>query len=159
MGSGKSSVGAALAAKLGWEFTDLDSYVEHKAGKSIDRIFSEHGESVFRALEAEAVRDRIVMSEVEGFNLVLALGGGTLCINSVRPLILEHTECVWLKASAATVRERLSGTSGRPLFAPESVEKLLCEREPIYAQARRVVCTDSLGIDGVVEEISSFLTA
>ena len=148
MGAGKSSVGQALAERLGWRFTDLDSYVEHKAGKSVARIFAEDGEGVFRALEAEAVRDRIIMSEVEGFDLVLALGGGTLTINSVRPLILSRTRCIWLKVSPQTALERIGGSKERPLLT-EDPSKLLEERLAIYSLA-----PESIGTDGkTVEEI------
>ena len=61
MGSGKSSVGAELATLLGFEFIDLDCYIEEKIGLSIKDIFEMQGEEGFRAIEAEALRDVVVM--------------------------------------------------------------------------------------------------
>ena len=52
MGSGKTTVGRALARRLGWEFADFDAEVERRAGRSVPRNFAEWGESAFRALEA-----------------------------------------------------------------------------------------------------------
>ena len=78
MGSGKSSVGVRLATCLGYEFIDLDYYIEKKIGLSIDEIFKEQGEDGFRAIEAEALRDVVIMHKLTAENLVLALGGGTL---------------------------------------------------------------------------------
>ena len=91
MGSGKSSVGAELATLLGFEFIDLDCYIEEKIGLSIKDIFEMQGEEGFRAIEAEALRDVVVMHTLTHKDLVLALGGGTIAIKGVRHLILEDT--------------------------------------------------------------------
>lgn len=107
MGSGKSSTGLALAGLLGWEFIDLDRYIEGKIGRSPEQIIAQDGETRFRAVEAEALRDVVIMHQLTGENLVLALGGGTIMTTSVRHLILEDTRCVYLRTSDEELRKRL----------------------------------------------------
>lgn len=157
MGCGKSSVGRILAEKMGWDFTDLDRYIEHKKGISIPDIFEREGEDAFRALEAEAFRDNLIMSRIEGRDLVLALGGGTLGITTIRPMILEKTSCVYLKTSPATLRERLSGSEGRPLLKSGTIEDLLEKRSPLYEQAPYIVETDGRTPEEIAEAISGTL--
>lgn len=153
MGSGKSSVGKILSGMLGFQFIDLDAYIEHKKGISIADIIKEEGENSFRALEAECVRDVIIMSQLTGNDLVLALGGGTLTIGSVRELILENTHCVYLRARFDTVAERVgNNVSSRPLFSKESYG----ERQCIYEQAGTIIDTDGKTPETVAEEIKLF---
>ena len=135
MGCGKTCTGRALAERLGWEFVDLDEYIVHKWGRSVPELFGE-GELFFRALEAEAVRDVIVMRQVAGGDLVLALGGGTLEITSVKPLILEQTVCIYLEAGESFLRGWLEGTeSRRPMLASCDISALLERRRPVYELA------------------------
>ena len=116
MGSGKSCVGRELSSRLGWEFTDLDRYIEHKMGQTIPEIFKD-GEERFRAIEAEALRDLVVMSQVTGKDIVISLGGGTITIGSARRLILEQTTCIYLRTDLDTIFKRLGTRSkSRPLF-------------------------------------------
>lgn len=141
MGSGKSSTGSELAGLLGWEFIDLDAYIEGKIGRSVGEIIAQDGETRFRAVEAEALRDVVIMHQLTGENLVLALGGGTIMTTSVRRLILEDTLCVYLKTSFEQLRERLS--EGR--WGPE--------RQPVYEMAALTVVTDRKTPHEVAEEI------
>ena len=139
MGSGKSTVGSMLAERLGWEFIDLDSYIEHKKGMAPGRIIGTEGEEAFRALEAECLRDVVIMHQLSGTDLVLALGGGTVTIGSVRELIFNQTTCVWLKAEMGTILERTGSDSReRPLLSEERYN----ERIPLYSMARYAVETD-----------------
>lgn len=152
MGCGKTCTGKALAGRLGWEFIDLDAYLEHKMGRSVPELLSE-GEMIFRAREAEAVRDIITMRQIKGGDLVLSLGGGTLGIKSVRPLILEETVCIYLEAGAEFLRGWLQGTEARrPLLDLSRLEEMLSERRPIYEQARFRVNAE-LSENEIIEEI------
>ncbi len=72
-GTGKSSVGRALAKRIGWEFVDTDAEVERAAGKRIHQIFVEEGEEAFRRLEREALRDALSCAQ-----RVVAVGGGAV---------------------------------------------------------------------------------
>ena len=158
MGCGKSSVGKALAERLGWEFIDLDAYIVHKKGMSIPEIFSEEGEEAFRAVEAECVRDVIVMHQITGRNTILALGGGTLTITSVRWLIIGQTECFYLKSSLEACLERIGDTSSRPLLSSSAdIRTLFLERESGYALASHIIDTEGKSCKDVAEEILSSL--
>ncbi|MGM9753046.1 MAG: shikimate kinase [Candidatus Cryptobacteroides sp.] len=144
MFSGKSCVGERLALALGWDFVDLDRYIEQKCARSINEIFALQGEDGFRAIEAEALRDQVVMHQLQGRDLVLSLGGGSLQSYCLRPLILEQTLCIWLKTSADILRRRMAGhvqeCGTRPLLKrllneEGALEELLAEREKIYSLA------------------------
>ena len=142
MGSGKSTTGSILAALLGWEFIDLDSYIEGKIGRSPELIIAQDGETRFRAVEAEALRDVLVMHQLTGENLILALGGGTIMTRPLRRLILEQTCCVYLKTSEEELRRR------RPEGGRWDPERL-----PVYEQAALTVITDGKTPQEVAEDI------
>lgn len=153
MGSGKSTVGRALAESLSWDFVDLDAYVEHKAGRSIPEVVAECEER-FRAMEAEAVRDVVVMHEITGTNMVLALGGGTFCNPVVRAYLLAHTRTVYLKVSFATAAARVAACPAvRPLWTDEA-ESLYLSRLPVYEKAAHTVDAEGDDLLGIVERIS-----
>ena len=151
MGAGKTSAGQALAEMLGWDFIDLDSCISHKKGMKVQEIITAEGEEAFRAVEAECLRDVIIMQELGGKDLVLALGGGTVTTGSIGHLIFGGTKCVWLQASLDTIRRRLGeDTSSRPLFS----EELYRERIPFYEKAEYRVVTDGRTPEEVAAEIS-----
>ena len=154
MGAGKTSTAKALAEMLGWDFEDLDSSVAHKKGMSVADIIRNEGEEAFRAVEAECLRDSLIMHRLTGKDLVLALGGGTATIGSVQHLIFGETLCVWLQASLGTVKERIGpDASSRPLFS----EALYEERQEIYAKAPLSVVTDGKTPEEVAAEIMSLV--
>ena len=158
MGCGKSTVGRALAQRLGWEFVDLDEYVEHKKGRSVKQIFSDEGEEVFRAVEAECIRDVIVMSQVRGRDIVAALGGGTLSIRSVQSVILEQTVCIWLRRSLRSCLEEIGGdTSSRPLLS-SGTKELFERRQEDYAKAPFVVDCDGKSYEQITAEATGIVT-
>lgn len=152
MGSGKSSVGKALAEKKGWNFIDLDTYIETRAHKSIAQLFEE-GESLFRTLESQCLNQIIGEYRTSDSNLVLALGGGTIVDAGSRKRILENTLCIYLKASLREIRSRLGDTDAeRPLYG-EDLAGLYDSRLSFYGQAHRIIDTDGLDIDSVVSAI------
>lgn len=157
MGCGKSSVGEALSKSLGWDFIDLDSYIEYKIGLSIPQIFEE-GEKAFRAIEAEALRDITAMHEVAGGNLVLALGGGTVTTPDCLRIVKENTRCFWLNPGIETILKRLSGKEGRPLLDgldENGIKRLYESREILYRQAGEEISTfgnDAVKTAGTIYE-------
>lgn len=84
MGAGKTTVGALLASRLGWRFVDSDRVVEDRTGMSVAALFERRGESEFRQLEAEVIRET-----TEGGRIVLALGGGALESAATRDFLLS----------------------------------------------------------------------
>ena len=86
MGCGKSTVGQILAENLGFNFIDLDAYIEQKQQASISEIFNSKGEIFFRKIESEAVKQLCEQSD----SLVLALGGGTPCYSDTMHFLVNH---------------------------------------------------------------------
>ena len=103
MGSGKTTVGPLVAARLGWRFIDLDDVIEAEAGVPIAEIFVQHGEPRFREQE----RDTIARLAAQD-NLVLALGGGAIETEATRTLLTagEGTLLVHLEVQLSTTLTR-----------------------------------------------------
>ena len=153
MGSGKSTVGRRLAARLGWVFVDLDEAVEAATGTKVAEWFRTRGEHAFRQLEAEAgaaaaARARVVIAPGGGWSLVPGrldgLPGGTLT--------------VWLRIRPETAVRRATGTARvRPLLSgPDPAARareLLQEREPAYSRARLQLDADRASPTSLVDAI------
>lgn len=135
MGSGKSSVGKRLGARLGLPFVDADTEIETAAGMTIPEIFAQRGESEFRDGERRVI-SRILTTRAP---LVLATGGGAFMNADTRARIAELGISIWLKAEFDVLMRRVRKRSNRPLLQtadPEAtVRRLLAEREPVYALA------------------------
>ena len=139
MGSGKTTIGRRLASALQMRFVDMDRYIEQKAGMTVSEIFAQHGETHFRKLEAEAVRDL-----AQEKHLVIAAGGGTL----MQPANVEafHAgggDIYYLDVPLRALQERLKRDTRRPLLQTEDrnavIERLLSGRRPQYMAAADVV--------------------
>lgn len=139
MGSGKSTTGLLLANRLGYEFLDLDAWIEKKEGRSISQIFATEGESGFRKLEQSALHE---LGSRE--RSVISCGGGTPCYSDNMQWMNHRGITVFLNPSIPVLAERLlSGQEHRPLIRTLSREELLTfiesrlkERMPYYTQAR-----------------------
>ncbi len=132
-GAGKSSLGAALAERLGLSFADLDRIIELEAGESIPEIFARAGEASFRALERAAFCD---WHGQEGW--VLATGGGAILHPETRAELAASGRCALLWAAPAVLAERIRG-SDRPSLTgravAEEIEQIWLAREPLYRAA------------------------
>jgi len=158
MGSGKTSVGRSVADRLGWRFIDFDTEVEAEAGAPIPRIFEEHGEPYFRALE-ERIADRLLGET----GVVLGSGGGWAAAPGRLTDVPAGTETFWLAVSPEQAVARASARPGsRPLLAgPDPLErasKLLAERAPVYRSARWTVDTEDASVEDVSSRIQEILT-
>jgi shikimate kinase / 3-dehydroquinate synthase len=156
MGAGKTSVGKALAARLGLTFVDLDEEIAEAAGASVPEIFREFGEVGFRARERAALR--AVLSRRGA--VVLATGGGTFADKEMRAWLAQSTRTVFLQASAETLMARLGGPEvmkRRPMLRGPDLEKtvrrLLGERAVAYQLADHAIATDNLRVEEVVDHI------
>ncbi len=134
MGSGKSSVGHAVAKRLGFEFLDTDHLIERRAGLSIPEIFDRPGEAAFRELEREVVEELATRERI-----VISTGGGVGANPGLLASLKTHALVIWLWASPETIWERVRRQTHRPLLYvgdPESrIRELLAQREPLYRQA------------------------
>ena len=150
-GSGKTTVGRALARQLDVEFMDTDTEIEQRAGKSIPDIFIEQGEAAFRELETDALRS--ALSACTG---VLSLGGGAVLRPENRAL-LDDQPVVWLEVTLADAADRVGLATSRPVLVGNvrgKMMELLQERTPMYAEvARYRVSTHLKKPSEVVEEV------
>lgn len=152
MGSGKSTVGKALATRLGCDFVDLDAQIVARCGKSIPEIFA-CGEATFR--EAEFQTLRALLEERKG-RLVIALGGGCITYAPSRELILGCCRSIYLHASLDCIRKRIGPSdSNRPLFS--NAEALYSERQALYQQAEISVETDDTPVYEIVNRLVRIL--
>lgn len=133
MGSGKSSVGRALAARLGLAHVDTDDMVTHRAGRSIPDIFDTDGEAAFRDLESVALRDALA-----GSPLVVSTGGGVVTNESNRVLLIDAPALVvWLDGTLDALARRVGTGRGRPLLGDDvraTLREKVRERSPGYLE-------------------------
>jgi shikimate kinase len=158
MGSGKTTVGKRLAAKLSYEFVDTDDLVVARAGKAIRDVFAEDGEPEFRRLESLALHDALVRTDV-----VVAAAGGTVLSAENRSLMTEHARCVvWLDADVGTLAKRTMGGVHRPLLDEQPQERLMtmdAQRRSLYEAVANVrVDTAGKRIEVVVDEVVAALS-
>jgi shikimate kinase len=137
-GTGKSSVGRRLAARLARRFVDADTEIEERAGRTVREIFASEGEPAFRELEAGVMADLLAAPEPS----VIAAGGGAIVTESTRKLLREpDVFVVWLTAAPAFLASRLSEKPHRPLLDGDpiaSLARLQEERAHWYAEVADV---------------------
>lgn len=150
MATGKSTVGRLVSERAGRPFVDIDSEVERAAGKSVQAIFQEHGESRFRELENAELLSVLSRTDAP----VIAVGGGALLQRNTRLHVADVGVLVCLQAAVPTIVGRLGGGQGRPLANggdEASLSRLLELRAPAYAEAHESIVVDSLSADQVAE--------
>lgn len=136
MGAGKTSIGRALARRLGVSFVDSDKEIEAAAGCSVVDIFSMYGEEEFRRVE-QSVISRLLESG-PGMK-VISTGEGAFITPVVRELVLEKSLTIWLKADLELLVKRTNFRNTRPQLLNADSKKILSqlinERYKIYAMA------------------------
>lgn len=140
MGAGKTAIGRKVAGMLGLPFTDSDHEIESVSRMTIPDLFERYGEAEFRSLE-----QRVIVRVLESGPQVLSTGGGAFMNAQTRDTIAAYGLSVWLKADVDTLLDRVSKKQNRPLLKnsdPRAVlEKLMAERNPVYALADVTVAT------------------
>lgn len=156
-GTGKTSVGKALAGKLGRTFYDADAYVEEKAGSSISDMVAREGWPFFRAKEKAAIAE---LSSSDG--CVIAAGGGAVLDPENVAVMKQSGTVVLLEADTKTIFERMRGDEKTEQQRPsltgkgpyEEIEEVLAYRRPFYEKAMDFsIDTTSKSIHEVMEEI------
>ena len=147
MGCGKSTLGRTVSAMTGWQFIDLDNYIEQRFHRTVKEIFAEYGEEGFRR------RERAMLQEVADFeNAIIACGGGTPCFFDNMEWMNSHGTTVFLDTSVDKLHKRLMrGRHKRPLIADKTDEELLAfihealrTRMPHYSMAEKIFTADLL---------------
>lgn len=132
MGAGKSKIGRRLAARLNLPFFDSDHEIEIAAGESIEEIFANRGERVFRDGERRVIA-RLLAQPVH----VLATGGGAFMDDTTRGVIERRGVSLWLRADLDVLVSRVSRRNNRPLLKSGDARAILGEliekRHPVYA--------------------------
>jgi shikimate kinase/3-dehydroquinate synthase len=142
MGAGKSTLGAAVANRLGRRFLDLDIEIERNAGATVAELF-ERGEGEFRETEAQLAAWVLASPEP----IVVALGGGAVLAPETRALLRERALTVLIDVTVDRSWDRVRG-SGRPLAQDEeSFRRLHKERRPLYNEVADARAHD---VDGIV---------
>ena len=136
MASGKSTVGKALAARLGWNFFDVDREVERRTGVTVAEIFEKEGEAGFRRRETEMMAELTIRP-----GCIVAMGGGAPLFEVNRKL-LKRGLVVRLLSTVSDVLERTRFDTTRPLLRSEDpvakIRELMLAREPVYAEVSDV---------------------
>jgi shikimate kinase len=158
MGSGKTTLGRKLAARMGCEFIDLDHKLEQQVELSIAEYFSIFGEAAFRTLESEVLKKTIYSD-----NVIISTGGGLPCYFDNMEWMKANGKVIYIKLSPKTLADRLeSGKEERPLLQDKHgddliafIEQKLGEREGFYSQAN--IIADGLSL--TAERLEQILSA
>lgn len=152
MGTGKTTVGRAVAHKIGFQVVDSDHEIERQQGKSIPDIFAQDGEPAFRAMERAFIEGGHPASRT-----IVACGGGLVVQPGMLALLKSKGVVVCLHASIETILARTARHRNRPLLAvddpEERVRTLYAAREPIYKQAGTVILTDSRPLHDITAHV------
>ena len=156
-GSGKSTVGVALAAHLQWPFVDTDALIELKASKKITDIFVEDGEEHFRTIEFETLQEVLLEPSA-----VISLGGGAPIPQRAQDaLVSSESSIVFLDVSLSTAAPRVGFNRDRPLLLgnPRAQWQALSDqRRPIYEKLSTLsIKVDDMSVDEIISIIESIM--
>jgi shikimate kinase len=153
MGSGKTTVGRAVAKRLRVPFVDSDEQIEQRIGKTVREVFEQDGEAAFRQLEAQALREAV---RARG-NAVIAAAGGVVLDAHNRDLLRRAETVVWLRAAPDVLAKRAADGDHRPLLGDDPLgvmRRLDAERRPLYEEVASVaIDIGELSAEAVVDRI------
>jgi shikimate kinase len=157
MGTGKTTVGRALAARLRRGFVDSDQQIERRTGRTVAQIFRDDGEAAFRVLESEVLADALSHPDAA----VVAAAGGTVLDPENRRRIKDGGFVVWLRADPRTLEGRVRAGTHRPLLDEDPaavLQRLATQRAALYGEvADLVVDVDAVRPAAVVDQICAAL--
>jgi shikimate kinase len=155
MGTGKTTIGKALAKMLHMKLVDVDEEIEISQKMAINDIFKMYGEPYFRDIETAMIK-----KVSHNKNCIISTGGGAVLRNENMEVLKENGIVFCLVANAETILERTGNNQGRPLLKVENpkkkIEELLAYRRPFYEKAGIMIETDGktpLQIAGEIMEL------
>lgn len=159
MGTGKTTIGQTISARLGYAFLDLDSFIEEKYKLTIVSFFNKFDEEIFRKVESETLKDTTRLTDT-----VIATGGGTPCFFDNMDLINQNGVSVYLKNPVEILYERLtSSKKKRPLLVGKTspaimdyIREQLAFREPFYLKSKIIADCNDLNMDELIHSILNF---
>jgi XRE family aerobic/anaerobic benzoate catabolism transcriptional regulator len=154
-GAGKSTLGVALARRLGLAFVELDQEIEAEAGTSLHEVFLLHGQAGFRRYERRALERVLEANE----RCVIATGGSLVSEPGTYDLLLSTCITVWLKAAPEEHMARVAAQGDtRPMAgnreAMDDLRRILAGREALYAQADLTIDTAGRGAEASLDELA-----
>lgn len=155
MGSGKTAVAHALARRLDWRVTDIDTLIEEREHQTIAELFSRRGEPYFRNVERA-----VLVEQLASRHAVVATGGGTFVDPENRLLINHDGMSVWLDVPLNQLIDRVPVDGRRPLAADRvEFERLYNARRTAYAQAHHRIDAGKVPVAAIVEQLVDWLEA
>jgi shikimate kinase len=159
MGSGKTTVGRALARQLDKEFIDSDEEIQRRTGVTIPHIFDVEGEAGFRQRESAAIADLVTRSDI-----VLATGGGAVLAAQNREMLRQNGLVIYLKASVHDLWQRTRNDRNRPLLQTGDPRAKLAElfeqRDPLYMETADIVMPSSKqSVHALVQKLAGEIAA
>ena len=162
MGSGKTTVGQAIASHMSWRHVDLDNFIESQKKLTISQIIESKGILFFRKLEQMCLLELLEGAQ----QTIISLGGGTPCYYDNMKLIVDapHTQSIYLRANVPFLTDRLFPEKDhRPLIAAttskenlaEFIGKHLLERSAFYNQADVTIDVQGKSVEQIVKEITA----
>jgi shikimate kinase len=155
MGSGKTTVGRALARRLGWQHADIDELIERREHMTVADVFARKGEPYFRAVERAVLMDQLPLRHV-----VVATGGGTFVDPQNRAIINQDGTSVWIDVPLERLTARVPADGRRPLAADRAeFERLYLLRRTAYEQAQVRLDAARSNVPALVEELLHWVEA
>ena len=152
MGTGKTTVGRALAQRIGFQLLDSDVEIERQQGKTVPEIFAEQGEPAFRELERAFIQNGHPPERC-----IVACGGGLVVQPGMLDLLKSKGVVVCLHASLETILKRTQGNKNRPLLNVEDpmerIRNLYAARENVYRHSGTLVLTDGRPLLDIVGHV------
>ena len=155
-GSGKTSIGRAVARELHWPFIDFDTEIEHRQHATVHEIFARQGEAGFRELEQELTRELVTCS-----GMIMSAGGGWILNREAVALLRGTGRIIYLRASPELLVTRLaSARVRRPLLETEdpldTLTTMYEARRPFYEQADLVIDTEVFDRKQLIEQVRRY---
>lgn len=152
MGTGKTTIGRAVAYRLKYQLLDSDHEIERQEDRTVAEVFDEQGEDYFRELER-----RFIDKGHAETNCVVACGGGLVVQPGMLDKLQKKGVVVCLHASLETILQRTSANRNRPLLHVDDpmdrLRNLYAEREPIYRRAGAVILTDHRPTSDIISHV------